>query len=264
MGNKSGDSGMDKDVIRQWTVVLSLAAAIIVNVLSFALPLNGQTTGEISNRYPSYFIPAGYVFAIWGIIYLGLLAYAIYQAMPAQRENPRLRRTGYLFVLSCLVNMVWLVCWHYEIFALVLPALTTLSLLLAAIYLRLNIGRVSVSPAERWCVHIPFSIYLAWSIIATISNTSWLLYNWRWNRWGLSEETWAIVWLAIGVVLASTAIIKRRDVAFGLVWIWAYSGIATKFADVPVVSIAAWLACAALALVIILRLVIKGPPQQPA
>jgi len=264
MGNKTGDLNMAKDVIRQWTVVLSLIAAIIVNILSFTLPLNGQTTGEISDRYPSYFTPAGYVFAIWGIIYLGLLAYAIYQALPSQRENPRLRRTGYLFAVSCLVNILWLICWHYEIFILVLPALVTLALLLAAIYLRLNVGLVAVSPAERLFVHIPFSIYLAWSIIAAISNTSWLLYLWNWGRWGMTAEAWAVIWLAIGVVLASLAVINHRDVAFGLVWIWAYSGIATKFADVPVVSIAAWLACAVLALVIVLRLAIKGPPQQPA
>jgi hypothetical protein len=251
---------MNRDILRQSIVILALAAALVVNVLSFSLPLNGQTTGQIANRYPSYFTPAGYVFSIWGIIYLGLIALATYQALPSQRENPRLRRTGFLFAASCLVNILWLFAWHYEVFILVVPALASLAFLLTATYLRLGIGQVQVPTAERWCVHIPISIYLAWAIIATISNTSWMLYHWGWNRWGLTEETWAVTWLVIGALLAAAAIINRRDAAFGLVWIWAYSGIATKFAGTPVVSRTAWLACIAVGLLILFRLFIKQPP----
>lgn len=94
-----------KDTLRQIANVFALLATIVVNGLANALPLNGLSTGEISDRFEVYFVPAGYVFSIWGLIYLALVAFAIYQALPAQRENPRLRRVGYLFVLSCAANV---------------------------------------------------------------------------------------------------------------------------------------------------------------
>ena len=105
---------MNKDVVRQWLNVLAVLATLVVNGLANALPLNGQNTGAISDRFHVYFVPAGYVFAIWGIIYLGLIGFAIYQVLPAQRENPRLRRSGYSFALSCAANIIWLFLWHYN------------------------------------------------------------------------------------------------------------------------------------------------------
>lgn len=90
---------MNKDVMRQISVIISLVVAVIVNGLANALPINGITTAEISDSFAVFFVPAGYVFAIWGLIYLALFVYAIYQALPAQRENPRLRRAGWIFVL---------------------------------------------------------------------------------------------------------------------------------------------------------------------
>ncbi len=103
---------MSKDRVRQILVVLAVLAMITVNILANALPINGQNTGEISDRFDVFFVPAGYVFSIWGLIYLGLLAYAVYQALPAQAENPTLRSIGYLFVLSCLANIAWIFLWH--------------------------------------------------------------------------------------------------------------------------------------------------------
>ena len=128
---------MNRDVVRQAVVVIATIATMVVNGLANALPLNGQTTGEISARFRVYFVPAGYVFSIWGLIYVGLILYTIYQALPAQREEPRLRSTGYLFALSCLANVAWLILWHYEYFLLTLVAMGALLLLLIAIYLSL-------------------------------------------------------------------------------------------------------------------------------
>ena len=107
-----------KDITRQILVVLSVIITIVMNFLANALPLNGLNTGEISDRFKVYFVPAGYVFSIWGLIYIGLIAYAIFQALPSQRENPRLRKTGYLAAASGLANIAWLFLWHYEQFPL--------------------------------------------------------------------------------------------------------------------------------------------------
>ncbi len=130
---------MTKDTLRQLANAFSVVFALTVNILASTLPLNGQNTGEISDRFQVYFVPAGYVFAIWGIIYIGWIAFAIYQLLPTQKESPRLRNPGYLFALSGVFNAVWLFCWHYNLFGLsVLVMLTLLGLLIAS-YLKLNI-----------------------------------------------------------------------------------------------------------------------------
>jgi len=166
---------MNKDTTRQVIVVVATLATIVVNGLASSLPLNGVTTGEISDQFAVYFVPAGYVFSIWGVIYLGLLGYTVYQALPAQRENAKLRRIGYLYVGASLANTVWLFLWHYQLFALTVPVMLALLGLLIVVYLRLEIGQRSVTAAQRWLVNIPFSIYLGWITVATIANVTSLL-----------------------------------------------------------------------------------------
>ena len=164
-----------RDIFRQIVVVLSTIAVIVVNGLATTLPLGGKTTGEISDQFDVYFVPAGYVFSIWGLIYLALIGYSIFQALPAQRDNPRLRRTGWLYVLSCAANIAWIFLWHYEIFAWTLVAMVALLLALIVIYLRLGTGFSRVPAAETWLVRVPFSIYLGWITVATIANVTSLL-----------------------------------------------------------------------------------------
>ena len=144
---------MNNDRIRQILVVIALLAMIAVNIMANALPINGQNTGEISDRFEVFFVPAGYVFSIWGLIYLGLLAYAVYQVLPAQAENPDLRSIGYLFVLSCVANIAWIFLWHYNLVALSVIAMLSLLGLLIVIYLRLDIGGAQVSSVMKWLDH---------------------------------------------------------------------------------------------------------------
>ena len=161
---------MRKINLRQILNIVAILAVIIVNFLANALPINGQTTGEVSDRFEIYFVPAGYVFSIWGLIYVALVAFAVYQALPAQRDNPRLERVGYLFVLSCLANIVWIFLWHYEQFGLSVVAMLILLLSLIFVYLRLEIGTSTVSAGEKWLIRVPFSIYLGWITVATVAN----------------------------------------------------------------------------------------------
>jgi hypothetical protein len=256
---------MRKDTIRQWTNLLAFGATVAANGLANALPLNGQTTGEISDRFQVYFVPAGYVFSIWGLIYLGLAVFAVFQALPAQRDNPRLRRMGYLFTASCLANIAWLFLWHYEQFPLTLLAMLSLLVLLIVIYLRLGIGRVAASSAEKWLVRIPFSIYLGWTTVATIANVTSLLEYWNWGGWGISDEAWAITMLVAGGSIASAVNLTRGDTAYMLVIVWAFVGIAVKHTETPVVSTAAWIVTVLAVLVLVISLVLgRRQRQQPA
>jgi translocator protein len=219
---------MNKDVIRQWANMLAVLATIIMNILANALPLNGQNTGEISDRFPVFFVPAGYVFSIWGVIYLGLLAFAIFQMLPAQKENPRLRRVGYLFVWSCVANILWLFLWHYNYFLLTEAAMLALLGLLIAVYQRLEIGIRRVPAGELWSVHVPFSIYLGWISVATIANTADVLYDIAWNGFGIPPEYWAVIMLTVALLLGILMAVRRGDVAYVLVLAWAFFGISFK------------------------------------
>jgi hypothetical protein len=246
---------MNKDTVRQAVNVVAVVATVTLNGLANALPLNGQTTGEISDRFQVYFVPAGYVFSIWGLIYLALAAFAIYQALPAQRENPRVRRVGYLFALSCVANVSWLFLWHYERFLLTVVAMVTLLLSLIAIYLRLGIGRTQVPTAEKWLAHVPFSIYLGWITVATIANVTSVLDYVGWSGWGISPEAWTAIILAVGVGIAAAVGLTRRDVAYVLVIVWAFAGIAVKHAGTPIVAIASWVSTALVVAILILVIV---------
>jgi benzodiazapine receptor len=231
---------MKKDVTRQIVVVIAVLATIAINGLANALPLNGLNTGEISDRFQVYFVPAGYVFSIWGLIYLGLLAYAVYQALPAQKENPRMQTTGWLFVLSSVANIAWIFLWHYEVFTLTIFAMLALLVCLILIYLHLGIGRSEVSSSEKWFVRVPFSIYLGWITVATIANATSLLDYLNWGGWGLSGQLWAVIMLLIGAGVATAVYITRRDFAYMLVILWAFAGIAAKHEDTALVANAAW------------------------
>src|SRR5512143_2103851 len=194
--------------------IFATIIALTVNVLASTLPLNGKNTGAISDQFKVLFVPAGYVFAIWGVIYIGWIAFAIYQALPSQRDNARLQRIGWLYALSGVLNAGWLFTWHYELFPLSVVVMLALLVTLIAIYLRLDNGRVQVSTAEKWCVNIPFSVYLGWISVATIANITDLLYYWHWDGFGIAPELWAVIMLVVATALALAMTLKRSDIAY--------------------------------------------------
>jgi hypothetical protein len=228
--------------------VLSVFGTIAGNALANILPFNGQSTGAVSNKFDVLFTPAGYVFGIWGLLYLTWLVFAAYQLLPAQRNNPRLMRITYLFAASGGVNVLWLLLWHYEYFALTVAAMLLLLSLLITCYLRLDIGRARVSLLERCCVDVPFSLYLAWISVATIANVTIFLRHVGWSGWGIPDALWAALMITVATGLGLAACIQRRDLAFMAVLIWAFVGIAEKQAATPTVVTAAWLATGTLAL----------------
>jgi len=255
---------MNKDSLRQAVNTITFFATVVVNGLANALPLNGQTTAQISDRFPVYFTPANYVFSIWGVIYLLLLGFTIYQTLPSQRENPRLRRIGYLPALAGALNSGWIFLWHYNLFELTVPVMIGLLITLITIYLRLGIGRASPALREKWLTNIPFSVYLGWITIATIANVTALLYYLNWNGLGISPEVWTVAILLIGAAIASALIFTRADIAYTLVIVWAFAGIVVKQSAVAIVAGTAALGALVVAAVLIatlLRWTKRGPSE---
>lgn len=242
---------MKRSSFIRWLNVLAVVATLVVNGLANALPFNNLTTGEISDRFDVYFVPAAYVFSIWGLIYVALILFAVYQVLPSQQENRRLGRIGYLFAFSCLANMAWLFFWHYELFALSVVTMFALLLTLITIYLRLDIGRTSVSTTEKWLVDVPFSLYLGWITVATIANVTSFLDYIHWSGWGISPEWWTVIMLLATTVIASAMSFTRGDIAYMLVILWALVGIALKHAGTPIVAPAAWVAVVLVAIMMV-------------
>jgi hypothetical protein len=242
------------DILRQILNLTAILAAFGINVLANIAPFNGLTIGEISNTFFTEVLitPANYAFAIWGVIYLGLIAFGVYQVLPAQRQNLSLRRMGYLLVLASLAQIVWVFFFQYRLFTLSLVAMVAILLPLIEIYLRLGIGYERVSKREKWFVHIPLSIYLAWISVATIVNVALTLYNLGWSGWGISAEVWTAIALITGAAIAAIVSLQRADVAFVLVIVWAFVAIAVRQANI--LMIAATAGGLAIALVLLLLL----------
>ncbi len=221
-------SSKGKLVMLQGANILTFVLTVLVNGLANTGALNGKTTGEISDLYPTLITPAGYVFSIWGVIYTLLLVFVVFQALPRQREKPFLQEISFLFVLSGLLNVLWLFLWHYDQIALSVPLMFALLATLIAIYLRLQIGRSTLPLKEKLCVHLPFSVYLGWITVATIANVATALTAINWDGFGISNETWAVLVIIVALAITLTVIITRRDVAYSLVLIWALVGIIVK------------------------------------
>jgi hypothetical protein len=245
------------DILRQFGVIAATLFALIANGLANALPLNGRNTGEISDSFNVLFVPAGYVFAIWLVIYIGMLAYTVYQALPSQRANPRLRASGWLFALGSLANGAWIFAWHYGLYPLSLAIMLVLLGSLIAIYLRLDIGRASFSRLETWTVSVPLSVYLGWITVATLANATAVLSFLGFQGAGLSPLAWTLVLLAVGVILAGVFTATRKDAGFLLVLVWAFAGISVRWLEMPVLNAAGFVA-AGLVGVLILYSLLRG------
>ena len=201
---------------------------VLVNALANTLALNGRTTGEISDLYPNLFVPAGYVFSIWGLIYTLLLIFVVYQALPTQNEKDFLQKISYLFLLSSIANVSWLFLWHYEKVVLSNVPMFILLTTLIAIYLRLDIGRSDVSLKDKLFVHLPFSVYLGWIAVAPIANVAAALTAMNWDGWGISQSMWTVSVIIIASIITIAVIATRKDVAYSLVIVWALMGIIVK------------------------------------
>lgn len=211
--------------------LLAYISTLVVNWLANALPLNGVTTGDLSDKYENLFVPAGITFSIWGVIYVLLGIFVVYQFVSVRREGGSplfVQLIGVWFLASCLANMGWIFAWHYEMIPLSLVVMVLLLASLILAYVRLEVGHVGASQGERNFVHVSFSVYLGWITIATIANVTTLLVSIGWDGFGIADKWWAVMVIAVGVVIAIAAIATRHDIFYALVVDWALAGIALK------------------------------------
>jgi hypothetical protein len=240
-----------RDLARQVVTVVAFVAVVTVNGLANALPINGLTTGEISDRFPVLVVPAGYVFSIWGLIYLGLAAFAVYQALPSLRADPLLRRLGWLPALTGALNVAWILLWHHEAFVLTVPVMVALLATLVTIEATLRGGGRTHAGAERWAVAVPYSIYAGWITVATIANVAAALASIGFTGSGIDPTVIASAVLLVGLAIATAMVARFRDPAYGCVIVWAYAGIVVKESGTPLVPFVAGASALVIAILVV-------------
>ena len=203
----------------RYLTLIFFGAMVYMNYLANSLPINGKTTGELSDAYPNLFVPAGLTFSIWGIIYLLFAAYCVFQFFPASGEIAG--RIAWLVIVSCVFNGLWILAWHYQ--KLPLSLLIMLGLLVSLIMINLQLrGEHSV------LLKATFGVYLGWICIATIANVTALLVDTGWGGFGISHEAWTIVMIAIGTLIVSLTVLRMDNPYVGLSVVWAFAGIMIK------------------------------------
>jgi hypothetical protein len=205
-------------MIKYFNIILFIAM-MVMNYLANALPLNNHTTGQLSDSYPNLFVPAGITFSIWGAIYLLLAGFCIIQF-----SGPNKTATsdiGWLFVISCVLNAMWIVCWHYE--KLPHSLIVMIGLLITLIYINTLIKDLPMG-----IIKAAFGVYLGWVCIATIANVTALLVQHGWKGFGISQEQWTIVMISAGALIAALALYRFNNPFIGLSVIWAFTGIILK------------------------------------
>lgn len=237
--------------------VIAFVATVVVNVLANTSALNGRTTGEISDLYPTLITPAGYTFSIWGMIYALLLVFVVFQLLPQQRQKQFIWQISIFFVLGSFFNILWLFLWHYDQITFSVVPMFALLATLIAIYLRLQIGKSKVLLKEKLCVNLPFSVYLGWITVAAIVNVAAALVSVNWDGLELGNVTWAILVIAVALLITLTVLIMRRDVAYSLVIVWALIGIIVNQSENQSVVMAAEISVVIIAIVLSLVVLVS-------
>ena len=247
-------------------VSVTFVAMIVVNALANTLPINGRQTGEVSDAYGNLFAPAGITFAIWGVIYLLLALHVLYQLglfHEADRRNATLlERVGLLFAASSVVNTVWIFAWHYDV--IWLSAVLLVSMLVLLILITWAIRAETLTKREKLLVRLPFSVYFGWITVAAVANiTAWLV-SIGWNGFGLADSVWAVAIIAVAATIGTVTMLWNRDVAYGMVFLWAFLGILIKhtsetgFAGQYPAVIATTVACLAVFAAAVVAIILRG------
>lgn len=204
--------------------LVSVILVIVINYVSQAIRINETTIGEVSNKYFNLFTPASYAFAIWGLIFTTLIAYGIYQVKMAffsEEPSKFIEETGYWFIITNLLNCVWVFVFAYEYTGLSVLVMAGILFSLTKIILNTNMEREPVSHSTFIFGWIPIGIYSGWIAVATIANISAYLAKLNWDGGFLSESGWTITMIVIATILYLLIIYKRNILEFAAVGVWA-------------------------------------------
>lgn len=212
-----------QDKLQQFLVIVATVGMIILNWLAATGVYGGIETGAISGKYPTHITPAGFAFAIWSLIYLGMIAFSIYQALPSNAAKFRdLRR---IYILSCVANGAWLYVWSQEMMIVSLFVIILLLTTIGTINVKL---RATGTNAEYWLAKVPFGLYFGWVTAATILNATITLVSLGVD---FSETATNLIGAALILIAAALGAFVRwklKNYFYPLAVAWALTAIAVK------------------------------------
>jgi hypothetical protein len=210
---------------------LLFVGVIAVNALANILPINGYNTGQVSAFYPNTFVPAGFTFSIWGVIYLLLFSYTIgftYYTLK-QEQFPKafafIERINIYFLLTCVFNMSWILAWHYLQIELSVLIMLLFLITLIQLFLKSNLMAAALTTTQKFILQTPFIVYLGWISVATIANITALLVSYKWIALSIAPVYWSAAMILIAILLAMLMLKKFKAIPFALVVAWALWGI---------------------------------------
>lgn len=212
----------------KWINTGAFMAMVAVNALAELIPIGGMTTGQISEVHPSLFTPAPITFAIWGLIYLLMMFFTVYQhgVLDGSRQSTKVRdKIGPWFALSCVLNILWIFLWHFQLIGLSAVCIALLLLVLNVITSRLSNLQGSDSLLQKITTNAGFSLYYGWIIAATIANISVYLISLGWSGWGITANIWTVIIMLIGTIIAGAVVLIEKNIIAALAVMWAYAGI---------------------------------------
>ena len=248
-----------------WINLILFAGVLAVNALANILPINGYQTGELSDMLPNLFVPAGVTFSIWGVIYLFLTAFCIVNLIDTRKDPAFPARYQMLWGINFILNMLWILAWHYRILPLTLLIMLGLfaSLLLLA---RWTEGSFPEDSGRRFLHAWTVGIYFGWISVALIANITAFLVYLGWRGGPLSESFWTMAVISAGTLIAVLRTWIQRDYPFALVFLWAYSGILIKryghSHPERGIILTAWISLGIIAAVVLARLVASRMSSQ--
>lgn len=214
--------------------LLSVILVIGVNYISQALRLNNTTIGEISRQYDNLFTPASYAFAIWGIIFIGLFAYGIFQVRGSffsEKPSEFISQTGYWFVLANVLNSLWVIAFVYDYTGLSVLIMLGILFFLIKIILNTNMAGWHAPKSTIAFVWWPICLYSGWIAVATIANIAAYLTKIGWEGAPFSEVIWTVIMITIATLLNVVMIWKRNMREFAAVGVWALFAIYIRHKD---------------------------------
>ncbi|WP_189605060.1 tryptophan-rich sensory protein [Salinimicrobium marinum] len=209
---------------------IAFLVVVVLNYLSNTGVFNGNTMGSVSAQYENLFTPAGYAFSIWGLIYLGLLGFVIYQGrslFQKYKEGDEIvMKIGWWFVISCIANCLWIFTWLYNYtgISVLVMILLLFSLIKIILNTRMELDDVPLSRiALLWW---PFSFYSGWITVALIANTAAYLTKIDWDGFGISAATWTVIMICAAGIINLVITWTRNMREFSLVGVWGLVAVA--------------------------------------
>jgi len=210
--------------------VAGLSLVLAVNALANILPINGYNTGQISALYPNYFVPAGFTFSIWGVIYLLLIGFVFCSLFAAfgkfnDAAKACIKKAGPYFLITCVLNAGWILAWHYLYLGMSLAIMIAFLVTLLLLYIAIRPMKNQLPFFYRLWTYHAFVVYLAWICVATIANVTALLVGFGWQGEPLSPQVWSMIMILVALLLGIFMVGKQKQPAFGFVLAWAFWGI---------------------------------------